>query len=352
MMEAQQPAASTAPTHAILIDGCMQMTDGAHDFSLLRYALGQIEEYNQREKQRLLESAKNADLPWPKNLIKEIAFKVSPVDIEILQEHRGFILQERIDAVNKARQVFNRAVDDLLAIREQMAAADAAGRLSDRSVGDHLEAINISAQKEMFAAASAAHSLVEHSRRLNKALHVEGYKERISYIAEDPQHNFMMCMRNNIHHFFVVDAGYQLITKWTDEGKKHSYSAIIHKHQLKRIESINRDKWNAAARQYIEKQDKTIDLLSLFQTYRHKINDIHMWWKEEIEKNAPEELIDFRNVTWLLERIRKIVLLKVILENLVTKNVNPYEYWAEYLTETELRELEKCRRTQRCRLSA
>lgn len=273
-------------------------------------------------------AAEKAPVPWDAELIKSVAFQVWPNDFKIYTVHPGFDLQKPIEAVATTREAFCRAVDDLLRIPEELAGADAVRF-------DHIEA---AVQDITFSAAEKSAALVNHSTRLNKKVPIADYKTRIGMFVKDPQHNFIKCLRNSLHHSHIVHA---MCQGTTHRDAPDSFTVILDKDEILHAVSTDpRDSWNSPAKQYIEAHGRTIDLLPLFENYRDRIDELHTWWQAEIEANAPPELTDFRGVKDMIKRVRKIQALKALLPNLIAKDVDPYAHWRDHLPSEQLEELE------------
>ncbi|WFU07048.1 hypothetical protein QA648_33145 (plasmid) [Rhizobium sp. CB3171] len=110
---------------------------------------------------------KAAVVPLPLDLLGEIA-RVSGFDIdEIMTSHPGRKIWKRYSSYPVSARVFDRAFVDLLAAVACF--EEAVGQnIFDRVNEARLEDIKGNVQKELFAATSAARSLVDHSRRLQK----------------------------------------------------------------------------------------------------------------------------------------------------------------------------------------
>src|SRR4051794_4545354 len=106
-------------------------------------------------------------------------------------DHPGFKAWNRYDSYHVSLRIFNRTVPDLLRAIQRFETSLEDGIL-DRTKKEDLEDIEGAIQKELFAVTNAAHSLVDHARRLQKELQIVDYEEmRGKCFGEDRLHDFV-----------------------------------------------------------------------------------------------------------------------------------------------------------------
>jgi hypothetical protein len=144
--------------------------------------------------------------------------------------------------------VFETSVEDLLRGIQKFDERASYGRIFDRAHQVELERLEGAVQKELFAAASAAHALKDHSSsRVQASFNITGYAERLlECFGKDGVHDFVIGLRDIIHHLHMLKAGWHI----TDD---------------------------------FVSGERRVDLRNLFLEYRRRAREFHAWLTQTIE---------------------------------------------------------------------
>ena len=223
----------------------------------------------------------------------------------------------------------------------EVAARD--GAIFYRSRKAELSKIERSIQKELFAAANAAHSLIDHStRRLNAVAKLPNYRNRINEcFGADGLPEFVVETRNALHHINMVEAGWEISREFQASADVATFKvktqvlaeAIADSPKVKR-DSEAREKVN----KFLELAADKIDIRAVFNEYRQRAREFHEWLSSEMTATTLIELHDYE--ACILENRRFSTRLQyraIILYFLQLPNpLDVYDRLPEYLTEPEL----------------
>ena len=224
---------------------------------------------------RVREAIKAASVPMPAELVDEIADLNSRDAREVLREHPGFTLWERLKSHEVSLQVFERSVEDLLRCIDDLNELSQDQLTFHRTRRAELDKIELAIQKELFAATNAAHALVDHTRRLQSMMDVPDYNpRRVEYFKADGLHDFVIGFRTIVHHIQIVRANWQVSGEFGKAG--HSATFKLDRDEL----SLLKGEMNALGRGYLKKAPKDIDLRQVFEEYRRRVRAFQSWYSE------------------------------------------------------------------------
>lgn len=298
-----------------------------------------------REVERVTAAVKSAPVPMPPDIVTALV-QLGPNDIHdaLRAAHPGFALWEKKKSYQISFEVFESSFKDLLAAigRFEVACEDAllSSHSRDHEVGQYERAM----QKELFAAANAAHSLVDHStRQLQKEANIPEYEDRLSAaFGADGLHETIIGLRNILHHFHMLKAGWQW-TKTFGEGGKTEYSFNLDRDSLLLAATERRDKLSGFARiqEFLSKSSDKIEVRKLFEEYQKRASTFHAWLSDELKR---ESFVALRDVERCFKENRNFAKRNwwhAMLGNWLNWKVppNPYDHLPKYLNEEQLLEV-------------
>jgi hypothetical protein len=139
---------------------------------------------------------------------------------DVLREHPGFQMWDRHRSYETSFQIFTRAFADLIASIERFETAAADHSIFDRAHATELAETEQAIQKELFSAANAAASLVDHSRRVQLLANVPDYGSQLAgAFGGDDLHEFIIGLRVMLHHLYAARPGYYWEKKFEPGAK-------------------------------------------------------------------------------------------------------------------------------------
>ncbi|HWX84853.1 MAG TPA: hypothetical protein VNZ48_14760 [Xanthobacteraceae bacterium] len=291
--------------------------------------------------QRIREKIKSAPIPLPNDLRQQIVHENTWDAANILREHPGFALAERCQSYLTSLAVFEKAFADLLNEIREFEEASQDGTIFHRVRRSELQEIERSIQKELFAAASAAHSLVDHStRRLNELAKIPEYKNHIaSYFGDDGLSEFIVELRNVLHHFNMVEAAWNVKKDYLQGS--HSATFTVDKQTLAiafsespRITAQAQGRISA----FLAASPDRIDVRTVFDEYRRRANGFHAWLSSTIASPVFVQLRDYESCIQENKNFATRLLWRGLIMNWLNwpSPPNPYNHLPRYLTASEL----------------
>jgi hypothetical protein len=176
------------------------------------------------ERERVRQAVKTSDAPLSEDLAAAvIAYFVTDMH-EIMRGHAGYPFAERRNSYRTSLSIMERCLHDLLTAIDRFEAA----ALSDDFFGpgrvDKAKTFESEIQKELFATANAAVSLVDHARRVIKLHSLPDYEaRRLEAFGSDGLHEFVTALRVLLHHLHVVDAGWNISQSFSKGTKSATF---------------------------------------------------------------------------------------------------------------------------------
>jgi hypothetical protein len=293
-----------------------------------------------REKlERLRQAVKAGPVPLSDEITAKLACLNGRDAADILRNHPGFPLSERCHSYRTSVAVFEQSVGDLLSAIDSFEAASGDGTIFDPIPQVEIANFERRIQKEMFAAASAAHSLVDHSRRLQMVANVPGYSERLKVcFGADGLHEFVIALRTMLHHLHILEAGWNIRRDCID--KTSSATFVLEKAQLSL--ALEKEKGSSAGvSRFLAGSEDRIDLRLIFNTYRERARNFHAWFSAELGGPAFDALRDYERCCSEGRHHAARLMWKGLVKNWLAWSAppNPYDHLKRYLTPEQLQQV-------------
>ncbi|MGX5851027.1 hypothetical protein ACWGTO_28590 [Mesorhizobium sp. PL10] len=312
------------------------------DPAILRAAVAQAHDRQLSREAVLREKLKASAVPLPPELFEEVA-KVSGLEIdEVMTDHPGRKIWERYNSYLVSSRVFDRAFADLFKAIARF--EEAVGRdIFDRSNELELQDIEADVQKELFAATSAAHSLVDHSRRIQKIATLAGHDaKRVDCLGDDGLHDFVIALRTLLHHLHAVEAGWN-ITNDFERGKTAGF--MLRRRALQ--SAINQSKASFTAEQhkgiqrFMAAAPESIDVRAAFEEYQRRSGAFRSWFGEALRGDGLVALRDYERCIAENKKRSIRMMWNALVGNWLNWKEPPrlYNHLPRYLTSDEIAEL-------------
>lgn len=231
--------------------------------------------------------------------------------------------------------VFYKAFNDLKSAIDRFEVLAREGKIFGRSNENIFTEAETTVQKELFAAANAAHSLQDHStRRLQKRINIDGYRDQLqTCFSTDGLHDFIVGLRKIIHHLRMQPAN------WSVTKNVWANPEIQAKFQLDKKElMLLSHELNSTARKYLENAPEKINIREIFEEYGQRASAFHSWLSGAIAAAPLETLRDYERCLNENKKVASRTFWKAMIGNWVNADnpPNPYEYLDRYLTSSQL----------------
>jgi hypothetical protein len=284
----------------------------------------QQEEQRSRRREKLV--CLVAAAPVTEETLKEITW-LGPTDREVvLRHHPGHKIERKLQSLWLMLSVFNKAYVDLLVQLD---------RFNDFSLTEEmhlpigrlqLEGIELALNKELVAFSAAAGALVYFSRRLRDSIVVPEVSEQLAAIFDEEEHRFVTALRNVICHQEFPDINWQI-----NFGSKRDTDFVMPVEGLRDHGALHQK-----ARSFLDRSSKGIPVRALANSYTARVQKFYDWYKTALETNAPDELGDYRQILRACMANASRATYRVIFQQLLTKNVDPYDHLHKYLSPHQL----------------
>lgn len=316
------------------------------------------QERGTQERERIRQAVATSEVPLAPELVQAVIYLPDEHSSAILQGHPGFALAERRSSYLTSLSIMELSLVDLLnAIDnfEQEALAEGS-TLFNRIGGAALESTERRIQKELFATANAAASLVDHSRRLQKRINFHGYNDqRRVCFGVDGLHELVIGLRVILHHLHVVPAGWNMQSSFSEGTRSATFK--INKETLLHVVEQYPDKFGAENRDallvYLQAAPSSIDLKAMFEDYRGRAAQFHMWLREQLASNSLLALRDYDRCIQEKKNLGARTWWNMLLGNWLRNwkvPPNPHDHLNKYLTPEQIVEIYKLPRNSRAQV--
>jgi hypothetical protein len=295
-------------------------------------------------RETLCQAIAASNVPLPEELARTTERVFITEFRDVMRFHQGYPLAERRDSYRTSLSILKQCFDDLQAAIDRFEVFALSDQWAAPNHRDRATEFERVIQKELFAAANAAMSIVDHTRRLVKLHLPPDYKaKREDVFGKDGLHEFVTGLRILLHHLHIVEAGWTIMGASGDKGPSATF--MLDRAELVRLVEAHGDGFGAQykpMKAYIETQQKKIDIRKVFATYRARAEQFHQWITTELESDALVALRDYDALHLRKRRADKRMFWSGMLGNwLLNWKVppNPHDYLHRFLTPKELAEV-------------
>lgn len=296
-------------------------------------------------RERIREAVAASEAPLRDELAEAVIRLNDKYARAILREHKGFALAERRNSYRTSLAILEQSIQDLLVAIERFEAAALADNSGyfDPGGEDESGRTERRIQKELFAAANAAASLVDHARRVHKLHPMPEYDAmRIACFGSDGLHEFVIGLRVALHHLHSVQAGWNIVRSFSEGTSTATF--VISKAVLLRVIEAYADRFGSGRKRmqiYIDASPEQIDLRRVFLDYRARMAQFHGWMSRQVESDALVALRDYDALIQRKTNADRLMFWKAManwLRNWTTPP-DPHKHLARYLTPAQLNEV-------------
>ena len=290
----------------------------------------------------LCESLKKpGGIPASPEVIKALTWLPRHAD-QILRAHPGHRLISLRRSYQVSLSIFETAADHLItAITdfEKEAVRDDATIFS-RAREAELKRIEENIQKELFSGTAAAHSLVDHTRRMVEKIPIAEYAEQCSkFFRGDGLHEIVIGLRTLLHHLQIVAPGAQTIQSAAGRSATFVLSKSVLMNALEDHGGGFSAGQKAKMRVFMASAPEHIDMRKLFEDYRCRVLAFNRWVGEQLESATPLEMRDYDHCRLEQKREGARMWWNALLGNWL-KNwkvpPDPHEHLPKFLSEHEI----------------
>jgi hypothetical protein len=328
--------------------------------ALSKYTREQIDEIWKRQeeretqrRERIRQAVAESAVPLPEKLADAVIHLNNQHARAILRGHKGYQLAERRNSYLTSLAIMEQCLQDLLVAIdcfEKAALSSESGYFKPGGEGESGRTER-RVQKELFATANAAASLVDHARRVRKVEPMPDYDaKRLERFGADGLHEFVIGLRVILHHLHIVEAGWSIVRSFSEGTSKATF--MIEKDVLRRVLDSHSDGLGSSykpMRAYVDAAPEHIDLRAVFFDYRARIEQFHSWMKGALQS---DKLVALRDYDALIKRkinADKVMFWKAMIGNWLNWKTppDPHKHLPTYLTPAQLDEVYKLPRNSK-----
>lgn len=288
------------------------------------------------------EAVANTEPPLSSDLTKAVIQLFDGYTRSIMRGHRGYALAERRASYETSLAIMELSCADLISAIDSFAVEALAenSTLFNRQGDGRLVTFEHRIQKELFATANAAASLVGHVRRVQKILNLPDFKEKIvASFGQDGLHEFVIALRVLLHHLQIVEAGWNTSNSFS-AGKAATF--MLHKEAVERAVDQYSDKFGGdknALRVFVKAAPDTIDVKGAFEEYRRRLRSFYAWLSDELKADSLIALRDYDRIMLEKKRLNARMFWSALLVNWLRNSnspPNPHDHLDKYLTPEQI----------------
>jgi hypothetical protein len=323
-------------------EGIDEAMSAAPDFTdreqLFRRAVAAMEQQWTARREQLRAAVRTGGVPLSGEIVARLA-ELPHEDVHsLLSEHPGYKASERLGSYTATLRVFERAAHDLIRAIEQFEVA-AQGDILGRNRAHELEDMEHAIQKELFAAASAAHALVDHSRRLQPLVNVPHYREKLAEcFGTDGLHEFVIDLRNILHHMRMLKAGWRIENRF-EHGKRASFtlSTTELRNLVAQSESMSKGKRDRIL-VFLSASPEIMNLKEIFHEYRRRSGTFHAWYRQALASDNLAAVRDYERCLRESRNFASRTFWRAMLGNWLNwkQPPNPYDHLGRFLSAEEI----------------
>lgn len=269
--------------------------------------------------------------PWDDAVLTQAFYWNFQKAREAIKSHPGYEYHRALEDITHSVELLRDSITRLYESCEdfRMGASDSSfwWRANIRTYETRVRNIRLS----LFNSVCASLSLVDAYRAI-KAKHPPGFTERTKVFASWGPHLFVQGLRNYVSHRRMIDPNWQ--TSILHDARETTFF-------LKQADLLEFDGWSDGAVEYIDQHSEGVEPERLFQEYREQVDDLFEWFVAEFSSHHSGPLSEYRRCLNLFNRLSTRDSHKLIINAVLSQQVDPYAYLHQYLNSEELDEVNK-----------
>lgn len=306
----------------------LEMTKNPFSPKKVRLVIKQLAQQRKIQKEFLINGIQT--VPVQQDVFDKLIWTAGWEAHEIMSHHSGYDLHNKIESLQRALETYRRCHVDLIVRLDAFDIASKDAALFQRPRAVELVEHEIGCRKEIFSLSCAAATLVEIVRHVTTHITITDFDRMRKSSFDGNQHAFIMKLRNNLNHvtFFESD--------WAVKNVGQEQTSHFEFRTAKLLRDGN---FNEEARDYIEKQEKTIDIRALFASYHNCIDIFYEWLIPKIETQLPLEVQDYRRCIKAMQANSARCWYRILFHQVINLGTDLYCHLHKYLTPEELKEI-------------
>lgn len=263
--------------------------------------------------------------PEQKQAVVGVCFLDFPA---VMRAHRGWKAHNTMESLVASLRLFRASTADLITLLDHFHTASEAPEYWYRVNAARADALETSILKEVVCLSELAHSVQDHCRRVQKVWSCPDFAKHLSAFGDDGQHDFILQLRNAIHHVRMFEPGWEL--RWSEANERSSHYQFAKAELLEGL-----DDWGKGER-YLQASPENIDVRDLVTEYSARHAKFYEAYLADCNAFTPEPVIECRDIirTQQLGNLRASW--RMLLDILIQRKIDPMAYLDRYLDSAQL----------------
>jgi len=270
--------------------------------------------------------------PWEKANLRKCYYRDFVRTREEIEKLPGGRIFSELRTLQLSLKIFLSAVDDLLFSINKFKSQSVRPEFWHMINRPFVDKLEVSVQRGILSSTMCAMALVDHCCEFHKEYKIDGYEDEIEkYFSNDELHGFIHSLRRYITHIRFSKANW--LIKHSREGR--SVFFLLDKDSLSRFMD-----WSSAAKKYISKHDKGINVEELFEEYCKNVKRFHNWLFVAVFNKYGQELSEYLNYMRQINSFSSESSWNILVRQIVKQNkLNPYLYLNQYLNDDQIEDV-------------
>jgi hypothetical protein len=267
--------------------------------------------------------------PWTRQHIQMAMMSNFQTVQKSIDQTEGGRLWSRIKELDDAIWVFTTSttemIDEISTFGERSKDIEFWNKTNEKNAEKYVREV----KRKLYYCTSALMTLVDIARAFSNKWPIEGLAEQRNKSFSTPGlHDFLQKLRNFSSHWRIAQANWQINYDFTNGARTASF--MVSKEEL-----LAWGDWGAKAKKYIEESEDKIDILKIFTQYKKQVQQYYNWQKGVVLDTYPSVLRPFFEYKKIHEGLQQSLKWNMILSHF-KPTMNPYQYLAQYLTNTQM----------------
>lgn len=271
-------------------------------------------------------------LPWSAENLRQSYFRDFAATRKAIQEHPGYVAHQILNTLHLSLNIYLDSVAELMHSIDAFCMDAQSPEFWARPARRRFESRELAIRRGVFTVVTSAMALVDHARVAKTRMKITDAdcQMQLRKIFDENEHRFIQVLRNYIVHSCMTDVDWQ--RTFSASGKETRFL-------LRREILLKWDGWDKRARDFINKFPQGIDIDALFNSYRTRVIKYHDWLHGEVARVSEPMLSEYREYERMLNGFETQSWWNLLLEQVLTRHLDPFTYLDRYLTKEELAEV-------------
>jgi hypothetical protein len=305
--------------------------DNTSDIEKLKIISEHIKRQKDAKVAKIINMLNGQNAPWPDAVVEQFSLMTASEAGRVLAHHPGYNLYIIWQSIANLLPIFKASYDDMLSSLDVFHIKAKDESFFSRRRHDEFENACLQINKCMYHFSSTSISLYNMCQSFRGLFNPTEYIMRYdACYTNSHEHHLVKAIRNSLSHKHFVPASYHI------KAFQNSYETFFY---VQTSALLEHNHLHNPDKKHVLKAGEKIEIRPVFEKNGKNIIEFYEWVRARLEEDV--RFTDYHRCKMAPRRYATRSWWKIVMKQIETKKIDPYEHLTNYFTDDELAEIKK-----------